>query len=294
MPHYDAIDERVIPDRMTAMATMQAGEADQWNGANVQNAQDLEAAGFKVNWGPGLAYIIAFSSNHPDSPFYDQKVRAAVEYAINRPALAEALGFGKYEPMTQLAGKQFPAYIPGFDPRPYNTAKAKQLLADAGYPTGFQTTLMCAQTGTDGAAIIQNDLAQVGIDVTIDIADPARYGSSLFVKGFTDMAFCAYGINPDATDLFIHFGPSPMTFRTGDIWKSQAYLDACDTAIHTYTADGLIKADQAVVRQASDDAMVVPLYVPVGPIVFAPYVHSSYALIHGIEWNVFQDWMDAH
>jgi peptide/nickel transport system substrate-binding protein len=294
MPHYDAIIETVIPDAMTAMATMEAGEADMWGGATVQNAQDLAAMGFNVNWGPGLAYIIAFSSADPNSVFHDQKVRAAVEYAINRPALAAALGFGMYEPMTQLAGKQFPAYIPGFDPRPYNVQAAKDLLTQAGYHNGFHTTLMCAQTGTDGAALIQADLAEVGITVDIDVADPARYGSSLFVTGFKDMAFCAYGINPDATDLFIHFGPSPMTFRTGDILKSQAYLDACDKAIHTYTAAGLIAADQAVVRQASDDAMVVPLYVPVGPIVFAKYVHTSYALIHGVEWNMYQDWMDPH
>ena len=294
MPYYDEIDITYIPDAMTAMAKMQAGEADMWSGATVQNAQDLEKAGFKVNWGPGFGYVIAFSDSDPTSIFNNLKVREAVEYAINRPALANTIGFGTYEPMTQLAGKNFPAYIPNFDPRPYNVDQAKQLLSDAGYPNGFQTTLMTTQTNADAAAIIQADLAQAGITVSIDIADPGRYASSMFATGWKNMALTAYGINPDATDLFIHFGPAPMTFRTGDILKSQAYLNDCLTAEHTYTAAALKPAEQAIVRQASEDAMVVPLYISSGPQVFASYVHSSYALIHGVEWNVYQDWMSAH
>ena len=72
------------------------------------------------------------NSSDPASPYADHRVREALEYAINRPALAKMIGHGKYEPLTQLAGKAFPGYVPDFDPRPYNVAKARDLLAEAG------------------------------------------------------------------------------------------------------------------------------------------------------------------
>ncbi len=105
LPYFDGIEYRLIPDLMIASAMMQANEADMLTNADVRTALDLEALGFKVNWGTGLLMALLPNSADPDSPFADKRVREAVEFAVNRPALAQMIGYGKYEPLTQLASQ---------------------------------------------------------------------------------------------------------------------------------------------------------------------------------------------
>jgi peptide/nickel transport system substrate-binding protein len=293
-PYFDGIESRLIPDPMIASAIMQAREADMFVNVDVRTALDLEQMGFKVNWGTGMLMALLPNSSDPASPYADRRVRKALEYAINRPSLAKMIGHGKYEPLTQLAGTKFPGYVPDFDPRPYNAAKARQLLAEAGYPEGFRTEIMADEQGRDLAAAIQSYLGKVGIEVDLDIADTARYTASVFADGWSGLVLAASGINPDATDLFVHFGPDPMTYRTGNIAKSDEYMALCDDALHTYDDAGHYSVLKRMVRQASDDAMVVPLYITAMATVMQPYVYSDYPKIHIIIWKSYEDWMEEH
>jgi peptide/nickel transport system substrate-binding protein len=295
-PYLDSMELRLIPDVMTAAATMEAGQADMWiDAANVTSILGLESKGIVSNWGPGMFNLILYNSTSADSPTSKIGVRQAIETAINRPALADMLGSGKYEALTQMAPQKMPGYVAGFNPYPYDPAKAKQLLADAGYPNGFKTKMMITSGGTDAAAGIKAYLAAVGIDVTIDIADLGRYFGEVFGTGYTDdMVLSASGINPDGTDLFVHFARNPMTFRTANIYKSPAYLDLCDKALYatdTATSIGFIK--QAV-KQAGVDALFTPLYRSVDNAELQKYVHSDYFMIHGATWTPWDDWMDKH
>ena len=294
LPYFDGIESRLIPDPMIASAMMQAREADFFTNADVRTALDLEQMGFKVNWGPGLLMALLPNSSDPASPYADRRVREALEYAIDRPAVAKMIGQGKYEPLTQLAGKKFPGYVPDFDPRPYNVAKARQLLAEAGYPDGFRTKILAYDLARDLAAALQSYLGEAGIEVDIDIADTARYTASVFVDGWSGLALAASGINPDATDLFVHYGPEPMTYRTGNIAKSDEYLALCNEALHTYDDAGYHSVLKRMVRQAGEEAMVVPLYITATGTAMQPYVHSDYPEIHIIIWDSFKDWMEEH
>ncbi len=291
MPYYDGIEYRLIPDLMIASAMIQANEADMLTNSDVRTAIDLERLGFKVNWGTGMLIALLPNSFDPNSPFSDKRVRAAVEYAIDRPALAKMIGYGKYEPITQLAGSDFLGYVPDFDPRPFNPNKAKQLLAEAGYPKGFQTKILTAELNRDLAAALKAYLGDVGIEVDLDIADTARYTAATFSEGWEGLAIGGSGINPDATDIFVHFGADPMTYRTDNIAKSKAYLDLCDEALHTYDDAEYRKLLRRIVRQASEDAMVVPLYITVLAAVMQHYVHSDIYKIHQIIWKSYEDWM---
>jgi peptide/nickel transport system substrate-binding protein len=198
--------------------------------------------------------------------------------------------------VTQLANSKYLGYNPGYDPYPYNVAKAKQLLADAGYPSGFKTKILTNDLQKDTATSIQGYLKDIGITADLDVADSARYSSSLFLpgQGWSDLAVSLFGINPDATDVFIHFGPSPMTYRTGNILKSPEYLALCDKALQTYDQAQYVAVLKQIVKQATDDVMVVPLYTTVGSYPIQTYVHSYFPNIHGIVWDSWADWMDKH
>jgi ABC-type transport system substrate-binding protein len=85
-------------------------------------------------------------SAHPTSPVSNINVRKAVAYAIDNAAIAKAIGYGYWIPSTVLATPQQFGYVAGIGYQPINVAKAKQLLADAGFPNGFSCTLFTAST----------------------------------------------------------------------------------------------------------------------------------------------------
>jgi ABC-type transport system substrate-binding protein len=276
---------------------VEKGEVDAWSEVSVmKNVIDLEKKGLKVNWGPGMLWaLLPANGKNPKSPYANKKVREAVEYALDRPTIAKTIGFGKYEPLTQMVPSASPAYNKGYDPRPYNPEKAKQLLSEAGYPNGFDTKLMVLETGRNAATAIQTYLAAVGIRTTIDIADMGRYFGALFgPDGWTDLVMTPSGINPDATDLFVHFGPRPMTYRWGYIAKSPEFLAFCEKALKTYEQAAMYKALQQAVKQAGDDAMVIPLWRSGQANVMNPRVHTDFPKIHSTTWYSHQDWMEKH
>lgn len=292
-PYLDGIEKRFIPDPMTASAMMLAKEADAWFDVSaVEQILELEAKGFKVVWGPGMSWSLLPNSNDPKSPFADKRVREAVEYAIDRPAIAKMIGRGKFEPLHQMLRTASPGYLPGYNPRPYNPEKAKKLLAEAGYPNGFKTTILAMDAQRDTVAAFKSYLAAVGIDVKPDLTDVGRYNAAVFRTGWSDLAFAANGINPDATDIFSHFGPSPRTYRTGHIKKTPEYIALCNEALEEFDQAKHLEKVRKVVRQAGEDAMVIPVYISAQANVLQKYVHSDYIKIHSIVWYSHEDWME--
>jgi ABC-type transport system substrate-binding protein len=72
----------------------------------------------------------------PKSPWHDRRVRLAANYAIDRQAISEAETLGASIPTGSIIPREFEFALP-IEPYPYDPAKAKQLLAEAGYPNGF-------------------------------------------------------------------------------------------------------------------------------------------------------------
>jgi ABC-type transport system substrate-binding protein len=295
MPYLDGIEVRWLPDPMVASATMQAGEADMWvDVAAVQNINDLLKIGFVMNRGPGMFQCLLFNSADTKSIFNNKKVREAVEYALDRPGIAKMLGQGLYEPLQQMASNTWRGYVQGYNPRPFNPAKAKQALAEAGYPNGFKTTMMATEQARDAVAAMQSYLKDVGIIIEPDIADLGRYFGAVFATGWKDIVYTASGINPSTTDIFIHYGPSPMTFRTGNILKSPEYLAILNKALDPKIKDvnEALPLIKEAIKQGGEDAMIVPLWRTINSAIMQPYVHSDYFLIHGIIWTPWDDWME--
>ncbi len=301
-PYLDAMQWDLVTDPVTASMKMEAKEMDVWADVpNVKLALDLQQKGMKINWGPGMLYALLPNTNkprNPNSPLLNKKVREAMEYAIDRPALAKAIGFGQYEALTQIVPSFSPAYIPGFNPRPYSPEKAKQLLTEAGYPNGFEIKMIAngaEAQAKDAATAIQAYLGAVGIKVNIDLADFGRYAAALFSpQGWDELALAASGIHPSGTDLYQHFGPRPLTYRFDYIKKTPEYLAACDKALHTFEEKALKKAMQEMVRKAAEDAMIIPVFRSAQPTVLQPWVHTEYPKRHVIQWNTWEDWMAKH
>ncbi len=145
-----------------------------------KDAKDLESDGRFIMVVPfeGQVGSLGGNSKDPKSPFADVRVRRALSYAIDQKGLASAFGYGYYKPMTQFAPPGAWSYNPGVVGYPYNPQKAKELLAQAGYPSGFKTVMHfynLSPVYMDEMTAIQRYLKAVGIDAALDGVQRPRF-----------------------------------------------------------------------------------------------------------------------
>ena len=130
---------KAVPDESTRLAMLKRGEADivySIRGALAEELQRTPGLTLKPNYPPATFWLVFVDQWDAKSPWHDRRVRLAVNLAIDRPAInqAETLGFSKITHSIIPSSFDFfwqpPAYA-------YDPARARQLLADAGYPNGF-------------------------------------------------------------------------------------------------------------------------------------------------------------
>jgi peptide/nickel transport system substrate-binding protein len=178
LPYFDTIEIIYVPDYITRKAAMQKKEGDMMLVEFGKEAADFsQMKNIELFVQPQATAYMLFDDLNSDSPFYNQKVREAVDYAIDRKWLADNLGFGYWQPCYQLQPRNNVAYNPNYKGREYDVAKAKQLLTDAGYPTGFKTELLPNPTSLnkDLWVAIQSQLAKVGIDASLKFLEVAKF-----------------------------------------------------------------------------------------------------------------------
>ncbi|MBI2886236.1 MAG: ABC transporter substrate-binding protein [Chloroflexi bacterium] len=139
---------KVIPEPSTRAAAMRVGEIDFAANFPPSFMDDLErAGGHKLIKNPaGNTITIRINklrdtdpSTGKTNPFLDKRVRQAMSYSIDRDAIISKILNGVGEKIAMLFPDDF-GYDPELKPYPYDPSKAKQLLAEAGFPNGFDTT----------------------------------------------------------------------------------------------------------------------------------------------------------
>lgn len=215
------------------------------------------------------------------APLNKVKVRQAVQYAINKKKVLQLLNN-----RGQLANQPLPpgieghlSNLPADASYSYNIAKAKELLAQAGYPNGFTTTLYTANNpdALKVAASIQNDLAQVGIKVNIQQSDWNTF-LDIEEKGKANMFLTGWFQDfPDASDfLDTLFNTNQQPVNNAfmysnpqvDAWLNQAQTDN--------NATQRMSLYNKVTEQVMKDAPMVPLYYPVQYSAVQSWVHGFY------------------
>jgi peptide/nickel transport system substrate-binding protein len=130
---------KTVPDSTTRLAMLKRGEVDIAYLLEAPQAQDVKRdPKLKLAFSGGIAifYLDFLDQWDPKSPWHDRRVRLAANYAIDRQALSEAETLGASKPAGNHVPPTFEFSLP-LEPYPYDPVKAKQLLAEAGYPNGF-------------------------------------------------------------------------------------------------------------------------------------------------------------
>jgi peptide/nickel transport system substrate-binding protein len=185
-PYLDAVEFYKVSDTMTRSASLQAGELDIIGGDLSKVEYDLEQKGFTVVKGYISVYTLVPDSKNAGSPFANQKVREAMDYAIDRDGLVKALGYGYWATTYQFALPGTSAYNPALT-RPYNLDKAKQMLTEAGYPSGLKAsfTVNSAVSNRDAVTAIQASLMKAGVNLDMQIVDGTT-ANNYYANGWTN------------------------------------------------------------------------------------------------------------
>lgn len=182
-PYIDEFEFLMNIDEQTTLLMIESGQADMTS--DLMPSAVVQQVIGAPNWKPfiytrsGFSPMFAWMNSEPqNAPFDNLKVRQAVLYAIDHKKLGQIMT-GVGVPIYGLyAGPQAPGFDPKFDPYPYNPEKAKQLLAEAGYPNGFKTKFYWhdeVASWTIFPVPVQQMLKEVGIDAElIKVSVPAK------------------------------------------------------------------------------------------------------------------------
>jgi len=169
-PAYKRVVFRGVPEEAARIAAVLTGEADVVSGIPVhQRKRILESGKAYLTNQMGVMPYLGLNTYKP--PFDDVRVRQAMNYAINRELINKALFDGK---AILCAGPISPRTFgadPTLKPYPYDPEKAKKLLAEAGYPDGFEARLAYPTYMSqiqEQAEAIAADLAKVGVRVKLE------------------------------------------------------------------------------------------------------------------------------
>jgi ABC-type transport system substrate-binding protein len=243
---------------------------------------------------PVIAWYYVFM-NTKIKPFDNLKVRQAVNYAVNSVKLKKLLA-GQGTPLNQV----FPNGMPGYDANAqfytYDPTKAKQLLAEAGFPNGFKTVFYTHNVDPFPRITqsIQNDLAQVGIQASIKVMDQSSYWTLTMTMGNQ--------IPIGLSDWYMDY-PDPSDWIGPLLSKAQATMDGgqnaswwWDPKVESLFAESQKTTDQTkrvalfqeMQKIIMDQAPIAPLYQPVFNTMVSDAVGGFY--IHPIWQLEYQDY----
>ena len=209
-PALDRLIFRSIPDNATRLTKLQAGNLHIMEFPNpdeiplIQGDPQLE-----ILMQPSLnTGYLAMNMEKP--PFDNLKVRLAINHAINKTEIVERLYQGLGIPAKNPIPPTLWSYDDSIEAHAYDPELAKQLLAEAGYPDGFETTLWALPVprpyipdGMALAAAIQSDLQNVGINANIVTYDWATYLEKT-ANGEHDMAMLGWIADVADPDNFFY------------------------------------------------------------------------------------------
>jgi peptide/nickel transport system substrate-binding protein len=291
-PYLDGVEYVYIKDPMTQSASMEAGEAQVLNTETGKQPADLKAAGLNIVTAATGTLCLVPDSVNADSPLANRKVREAVEYAIDREAIAKAKSYGFWVAAYQLPPSGTMAYVKNFQGRKYNPAKAKQLLAEAGYPKGFKTRITPHfAVDRDVLVSIQSYLAKVGITADLDFVDQGKftdYRRKGWKNGFLAMPF----------GLFPNYLQSIQTYISTDSLdfpslKKPAGIDVLlKDALSTLGPEP--KRIQKLLKVYFDDVTVIPVHEVGRASVQQKKTQNTGHLKFGVwpEWAPDQAWLN--
>ena len=226
LPYLDGVDLLIITNQATQKAAIRTHKIDWITNLSLTDGMSLAKTNPELQYKKGLlglVYTICPWTNNPQLPTYDLRVRQALFMAIDKSSMNDNLYGGQGEIEAYPVASAFTQLYTPVDQLPasvqetfgYNPDKAKQLLAAAGYSTGFKTTINTwNDTGwTEMLTVVKSYWAAIGVDLTINATDYATWVSIGTNKSYKDMYFYQFPLG--SAMKFLSTSPSGPSNYSG-------------------------------------------------------------------------------
>lgn len=252
---------RVIPEPTSRVNALLAGEVDIADGISASDvARVKQNAGLRVDSvKAGSPLMVRLYSITPGTPLANLKVRQALNYAVDRNAIIKSVLHGIGEPMPTFLSSVYPIGIdPALKPYPYDPARARRLLAEAGFPNGFDTEIYSSSVmPKEVTEALVAYWAQVGVRAKIKFIDYVAWARLDNTHGNGPMSITRF---PNAI-----YDPShPIG---GSAVKTGTWSDYYNPEVDALFAEAMNVADSGerdrifrkIVQILYDDAHAVPI-----------------------------------
>ena len=281
-PDWDEVEMRFIPSPATRVAALLSGDVDLIDGVPTQDVARLEADPRTAIFGTasnGTAYLfpdtvretapfVTDKQGKPlvPNPLRDVRVRRALSLAINRQAIVDRLLAGQGAPAEQFAPPIAIGRAPDLQPIPYDVAKARALLAEAGVPDGFRMTIHGPTGWFPGDAEVLQAIAQgfsrIGVETQVQTLPTATFFSRATNRDFA-MFMTTYASNVAATTLQQVVATRDPDRRMGPFNRQHYSNPAVDTpleaALSTMDRTKRDALSAQAMRAVVEDLGVIPL-----------------------------------
>jgi peptide/nickel transport system substrate-binding protein len=260
-PKVAKVEIRFIPDRQTQMAEMLSGGLDLiMHVAKDQAEQAAKVPHLQVVSGETMRIVFLQMNSLDASPspqLKDIRVRKAISHAIDRESIVKNIvGAGARVIHTQCFPTQFGCTDEGAPRYSYDPALAKKLLAEAGYPNGFDTEIFAYRERNQTEAMI-NNLQAVGIRAKLTFSqyaamrDSVRSGKS----SLSHQTWGSFSVNDVSASTPVYF-----TFEADDISRDAEVRDLLVKGNNSVDPNARKQAYQQALKRIADNAYSVPLW----------------------------------
>lgn len=211
---FDRLQIIAMPEGAARIAALRSGQVHIDVATNIDGIDELKRAGFMIDTvpGPRTLGITLVSMRKADAdpnkksepvkgPLADKRVRQALNYAVNKEAIVENIYKGQAKPVSQTSTSTAFGFNPALKHYEYNPAKAKQLLAEAGYANGFPMEIRASQGNSTFDLVYQSavqDLEKIGIKAKF-VSQPFPEWLKHWTAG--DWPYEGFGFGTDLTGI---------------------------------------------------------------------------------------------
>ncbi len=296
-PNVDGIKFIYITDATTAAMAFEGGDALAWEQADPQTAYTLMQSGkYKEETRPGPGMYLIPDGANADSPFAKLEVREAAVYAIDRPTIVKNMGYNSWQAINQPADPSQFGYVANLqNSHAYDPDKAKQLLAAAGYPNGFTTSIITSSAfPKDPLVAIQGYLAAVGIKANIDVQSPSAWAQTRLTGWKNGLFFVTHGATDSNYCAFLERYYTPKSaFAVPVMYYPAGWLDQLNQMLASSDPTQYQAMAQQMVQTYTNNVMEIPLWIQEAVYLEDLNVHAMGIGTHtnGFGWNAANVWI---
>jgi peptide/nickel transport system substrate-binding protein len=286
MPSVKRVVFKSVPESTTRLAMLKRGEVDIAYLLDVPQAQEVKKdPNLKLAFSGGIAvFFLDFLEQwDPKSPWHDRRVRLAASLALDRQLLSDAETLGASKPAGNYIPSTFEFALP-IEPPPYDPARAKKLLAEAGYPNGFDGGELhqLPPYFSLGEAIV-GYLQAAGIRMRMRPMERAAYYTALGTKKLKGVCVCTSALYGNAASRMSEVIPSDGTYAYGGYPDMDALYKQQGTETDRKKREAMLHQIQQLIH---DRVRLAPIYQYIWPSGIGPRVEEpALMLINPYPWS---------